>query len=77
MFENRVLRGIFGPKRDGVTREWRRLHNKEHYELYSSRNSIRVIKSRRRWAGNVARLGEKRGAYRILVGRPEGKRSVG
>jgi hypothetical protein len=69
VFENRVLRRIFGPKRDDVTGEWRRLHNKELYALYSSRNIIRVIKSRRqRWAGHVARMGERRGVYRALVG---------
>jgi hypothetical protein len=62
-FENRVLRRVFGPKRDEVTGEWRRLHNEELNDLYSSRNIIRVIKSRRmRWAGQVARVGEKTGA---------------
>jgi hypothetical protein len=72
VFENRVLRKIFGPKRYEVTGEWRRLHNEELNDLYSSPNITRVIKSRRmRWAGNVARMGERRGAYRILVGRPE------
>jgi hypothetical protein len=78
VFENKVLRRIFGPKRDEVTGEWRRLHNKELYALYSSRNIIRVIKSRRlRWAGHVARKGERRGAYRPLVGKPEGRREIG
>jgi hypothetical protein len=63
VFEDKVLRRIFGPKRDEVTGEWRRLHNKELYALYSSLNIIRVIKSRRlRWAGHVARMGERRGA---------------
>jgi hypothetical protein len=76
VFENRVLRRIFGPKRDDVTWEWRRLHNEEPHDLYSSSNIIRVIKSRR-WAGHVARMGEKRDAYRILVGRPEGRRPLG
>jgi hypothetical protein len=78
VFENRVLRRIFGPKRDEGTSELRRLRNEELNDLYSSPNIIQVIKSRRmRWAGYVARMGEKRGAYRILVGRPEGRRPLG
>ena len=73
-----VLRRIFGPKKDEVTREWRKLHNEELNDLYCSPNIIRVIKLRRmRWAGHVARLGERRGVYRVLVGKPEGNRSLG
>ena len=66
------------PRRDEVTGEWRRLHNEELNDLYSSPNIVRVIKSRRmRWAGYVARMGKERGAYRFLVGKPEGKRPLG
>ena len=75
VFENMVLRRIFGPRRDEVTGEWRRLHNEELNDLYCSPNIVRVIKWRRmRWAGHVARMGEERGMYRVLVGKPEGKR---
>jgi hypothetical protein len=77
VFENRVLRRIFGPKRDEVTGEWRRLHNEELNDLDSPPNIIRVIKSRRMWAKHVARMDEGRGAYRILVGRSEGRRLLG
>jgi hypothetical protein len=72
VFENRVLRRIFELKRDEVTSGWRKLHNEEPHSLYSSPNKIRMIKSRRmRWAGYVARMGEKRNTYRILVGKPQ------
>jgi hypothetical protein len=75
VFENRVLRRIFGPKRDEMVEDWRKLHNEELHNLYSLPNTIRTIKSRRmRWAGHVARIGEKRNAYRVLVGKPAGKR---
>jgi hypothetical protein len=78
VFENKVLRTMFGPKRDEVTGEWRRLHNKELYALYSSPNIIQVIKSRRmRWTGHVARMGECRSAYRALVGKLGGRRPLG
>jgi len=78
VFENRVLRKIFGPRRDEVTGEWGRLHNEELNDLYSSPNIVQVIKSRRmRWAGHVARMCEERGVYRVLVGKPEGRRPLG
>jgi hypothetical protein len=78
MSENRVLRRLFGPKRDEVTGGWRKLHKEELHYLYSSPSVLRMMKSRRmRWAGYVARMGEKRNAYRILVGKPEGKRPLG
>jgi len=72
------LRRIFGPRRDEVTGEWRRLHNEELSDLYSSPNIVQVIKSRRmKWAGHVAHMGEERGVYSFLVGKPEGKRPRG
>jgi hypothetical protein len=78
VFENRVLRRIFGPKKDEVTGERRTLHNKEFRDLYSSPSIIRIIKSRRtRWACHVARMGEKRNAYRLLVGKLDGNRPLG
>jgi hypothetical protein len=78
VFENMVLRRIFGPRRDKVTGEWRRLLNEELNDLYSSPNIVQVLKSRRmRWTGHVAHMGEERGAHSILVGKPEGKRPLG
>ena len=78
VFENMVLTRIFGPRTDEVTGEWRRLHNEELNDLYCSPNIVRVIKWRRmRWAGHVARMGEERGVYRVLVGKPEGRRPLG
>jgi hypothetical protein len=90
MFENRLLTRTFGPKRDEVAGEWRRLHNEELSDLYSSPNIIRGMKSRRmrwaghvahmgerRWAGHVAHMGERRGAYMVLVGKREGKGPLG
>jgi hypothetical protein len=78
VFENRVLRRIFGPKRDKVTGEWRKLYNEELHVRYSLPNIMRVIKLRRmRWAEHVARMGEGRGVYRVWVGKPEGKRLLG
>jgi hypothetical protein len=72
-----VLRRVFGPKRDEVTGEWRKLHNEELNDLYSLLNFVRVVKSRRmRWAGHVAFMGEEWGAHRVLVGKPEGKRPL-
>ena len=78
VFENLMFRRIFGLRRDEVKGEWRRLHNEELNDLYFSPNILRVIKSIRiRWAGHVARMGEERGVYRVLVGKPEGKRPLG
>ena len=77
VFENRVPR-IFGPKRDEVTGEWRKLQNEELNDLYSSPTIFRVIKSRKmRWAGHIARMGARIGVYRVLMGKPEGKRPRG
>jgi hypothetical protein len=75
VFENRVLKRLFGPKKDEVTGEWRKLHNEELRDLYSSPSIIIIIKSWMRWAGHVKRTGEKRNAYSLLVGKPEGKNS--
>ena len=77
MFKNRVLRRIFGPKRDKVKRQWRKLHNEELNDLDSSPDIVWVIKLRMRWVGHVARMGERRNVYRVLVGKPEGKRPLG
>jgi hypothetical protein len=78
VFENKVLRSIFGPKGDEVTGGWRKLHNEELRDLYSSPSIIRIIKLRRmRWVGHVARMGEKRNPYRLLVGKAEGKKQLG
>jgi len=74
----RVLRRVFGPKRDEVTGEWRKLRNEDLSDLYSLPNIVHVVKSRRmRWAGHVARMGQGRGVHRVLVGKPEGKRPLG
>ena len=78
VFEKRVLRRIFWPKRDEVTEEWRKLHIEELNDLYFSPNIFLVIKSRRmRWAGHVARMGERRSVFRVLMGKPEGKKHLG
>jgi hypothetical protein len=78
VFDNRVLRRIFGPKRDEKTGEWRKLHKEELNDLYSSPSNFWVIKSRRiRWVRHVARTGERKGVYRILMGKPEGRRPLG
>jgi hypothetical protein len=78
VFENKVLRRLFGPKRYEVTGDWRKLRNEELNDLYFSPNIVRVIKSRRMlWVGYVARMGERRDVYRVLIGKPEGKRPLG
>ena len=79
VFGSRVLRRIFGPRRDEVTGEWRKVHNEELNDLYSSPNIVRVIKKSRkiRWAGHAALMGERRGVHGVLVGKPEGKRPRG
>jgi hypothetical protein len=78
VFENRVFRRIYGPKRDKVKMEWRKLHNEAINAVYSSPNIVWMIKlTGMRWAGYVVCIGERRGIYRVLVGKPEGKRSLG
>jgi hypothetical protein len=78
VFENRVLRTVFGPKRNEVTGQWRKLHKEVLNDLYSFPNIVRVVKSRRmRWAGHVARMGEDGGVHRVLVGKPERKKPLG
>ena len=78
VFENKVLRKIFEAKKDEITCEWSKLHNSELHALYSSPNIIRSLRSRRlRWAGHVARMEQSRNAYKVLVGKPEGKRPLG
>ena len=78
VFENRVFRKIFGPRRDGVTGEWRKLHNEELNDIYYSLNIVRLIVSRRmRWAGHVSHMEEGRGVHKVLVGKSEGKRPLG
>ena len=78
VFENRVLRRVFGPKRDEVAGEWRKLHSEELIDLYSLPNIVRVVKSRRmKWVGHVALMGQGRGMHRVLVGKPETKRPLG
>jgi hypothetical protein len=77
VLENRVLRRIFGPNTDEVTGEWRQLHNEELHILYSSPNIWQIKSRRMRWAGHVARMGEDRDVYRVLMGKPEGKRQFG
>jgi hypothetical protein len=78
VFDNRVLRRVFGLKRDEVTGEWRKLHNEELNDLYSLPNIVWVVKLKRmRWVGHVARMGEERRVHRVLVGKPEGKEAIG